>query len=361
MQEFTFQANARPIQQRQRFRDDPGQTQPCLITVDPRVCRGSTYVKKQKPVESFDPITTKKKTYKPKTREIAPQSLEIPQQREDRIDMILQTEPYLQEIVDKVEKKDIVSQTDAFLDRPPTPPFIPPKNGVDVSCQVEESEVFDLEFELQPIVSIIVSKTLEQSLMEVLDEEELRMIQKHKEAIEHQRNVELADIQRLEEAEKRKFQEKENRLAEKKRVEDAQNELKGKIAARGFSEFFVSELLYSAIDVLEKHNFFYDEVEREIETEFLPFLKESMTDLTSHKKLQSQIEKTVIFNLASDIDDQRDASRATTDERLRSDKKIQANLFRQMFIEDITAMKIRRALESQKKKDVKQTEEEDEE
>ena len=41
---FTFQAGARPVEQRPRYRDDQnGKSGPCLITVDPRVCRGSTY------------------------------------------------------------------------------------------------------------------------------------------------------------------------------------------------------------------------------------------------------------------------------------------------------------------------------
>ncbi len=43
--------------------------------------------------------------------------------------------------LDRVEEADIQTQTDAFLDRPPTPLFVPAKTGVDVSTQIVEGDV----------------------------------------------------------------------------------------------------------------------------------------------------------------------------------------------------------------------------
>ena len=95
-------------------------------------------------------------------------TLAAPPQRENRIDLEIQTEPYLQEVVEKPVLESRLCQTDAFLDRPPSPPFVPPKTGTDVETQVEENELFDWDFEVQPIVSTIVGKTLEQAFLEVL-------------------------------------------------------------------------------------------------------------------------------------------------------------------------------------------------
>ena len=53
----------------------------------------------------------------------------------------VQTELYLEEITDRVEETDIGMQTDAFLDRPPTPLFVPAKIGSDVATQIEEGDV----------------------------------------------------------------------------------------------------------------------------------------------------------------------------------------------------------------------------
>ena len=53
----------------------------------------------------------------------------------------VQTELYLEEITDRIEEADVHTQTDAFLDRPPTPLFIPAKTGMDASTQILEGDV----------------------------------------------------------------------------------------------------------------------------------------------------------------------------------------------------------------------------
>lgn len=54
------------------------------------------------------------------------------------------SELYLEELSDVVVATDIQCQTDAFLDRPATPLFIPAKTGKDVETQIEEGEVANL-------------------------------------------------------------------------------------------------------------------------------------------------------------------------------------------------------------------------
>lgn len=48
---------------------------------------------------------------------------------------------YLEELSDIIVATDIECQTDAFLDRPATPLFIPAKSGKDAETQIEEGEV----------------------------------------------------------------------------------------------------------------------------------------------------------------------------------------------------------------------------
>ena len=93
---------------------------------------------------------------------------------------------------DRIEEADVQTQTDAFLDRPPTPLFIPAKTGLDVATQIQEGDVsivmnitssmmyvvlflqlFDFDLEVKPILEVLVGKTIEQSLVEVMEEEEL--------------------------------------------------------------------------------------------------------------------------------------------------------------------------------------------
>jgi hypothetical protein len=53
----------------------------------------------------------------------------------------VQSELYLEELSDRVEEADTECQTDAFLDRPPSPLFVPAKSGVDIATQILDGEV----------------------------------------------------------------------------------------------------------------------------------------------------------------------------------------------------------------------------
>ena len=60
---------------------------------------------------------------------------------EGRKHIDVQTELYLEELSDRMEEADVECQTDAFLDRPPSPLFIPAKTGVDVATEILEGDV----------------------------------------------------------------------------------------------------------------------------------------------------------------------------------------------------------------------------
>lgn len=60
---------------------------------------------------------------------------------EGRKHIDVQTELYLEELSDRMEEADVECQTDAFLDRPPSPLFIPAKTGVDIATQILEGDV----------------------------------------------------------------------------------------------------------------------------------------------------------------------------------------------------------------------------
>lgn len=51
-------------------------------------------------------------------------------------DIEIQTEVYLEEITDRIKEIDMETQTDPFVDRPPTPIFVPAKTGIDRATQV---------------------------------------------------------------------------------------------------------------------------------------------------------------------------------------------------------------------------------
>jgi hypothetical protein len=342
---FTFQAGARPIEQQTKYRNEPYAANglPCLITVDPRVFHGSTYSKHRPAEPEVETAKPRRRMPTPRAKEVPLNSLAAPPPKEPRIDLELQTAPYLQEVVERPAVSELYTQTDAFLERPRTPPYIPAKTGVDIETQVEEDKLFDFDFEVRPIVAVIVGKTIEQAFMEVHEEEEFATIRRQKEAIEHRRNCDLGDILRLEETERRKFEEKQRRVAERLVYESEQQEVRSRVAARGFGEFFVSDLIGDALKILDARGYFYDEVERAIEINFMPWLGQAMGNPEEVRRLSNAIVKrvndaTVAYDdkLRTEIEQQIDV----TEQKVQTDKNV---VLRQMFVEDLASLKIRAA------------------
>lgn len=100
---------------------------------------------------------------------------------------------YLTELqMDKPAEIDVKTQTDQFLERPATPQYVPKKTGIDKVTQIGDYDLFDYDREVQPILNVLLTKTIEQSLLEVEEETELEEIRKFK-AEYQQRQVDLRD------------------------------------------------------------------------------------------------------------------------------------------------------------------------
>merc|ERR1719272_2691704 len=111
-------------------------------------------------------------------------------------------------------------------------------------------------------------------MMEVMEEEELANMRAHQEHFEQIRNSELAETQRLEEAKKRRFEEKERRVGQEQERVEREQQVTEKVAARTFAKGFLSELHSSVVDNLKDAGFFYDPLEQEVTSNFLPGLDE---------------------------------------------------------------------------------------
>jgi hypothetical protein len=69
-------------------------------------------------------------------------------------------------------------------------------------------QLFDFDIEVRPILEVLVGKTVEQALLEVMEEEELANLRMQQREFEELRNSELVEQQRLEEQERRHREEK---------------------------------------------------------------------------------------------------------------------------------------------------------
>uniref|UniRef100_A0A096LTE8 Radial spoke head 3 n=1 Tax=Poecilia formosa TaxID=48698 RepID=A0A096LTE8_POEFO len=126
----------------------------------------------------------------------------------NKLPSLLFPDSFLEELSNIIQVSEIDCQTDEFLDKPSTPLFVPAKSGVDVETQIEEGDLFDFDLEVQPVLEVLVGKTIEQSLLEVMEEEELACLRAQQRVFQELRNNELAEVQRLEEQERRYREEK---------------------------------------------------------------------------------------------------------------------------------------------------------
>jgi hypothetical protein len=62
---------------------------------------------------------------------------------------VLQTDVYLEELTDRMPEASVDTQTDAFMDRPQTPLYVPQKSGIDAETQILEGDLFDFDFEVR--------------------------------------------------------------------------------------------------------------------------------------------------------------------------------------------------------------------
>jgi len=254
--------------------------QPNNIMYDKRVVRGNTYAAQILPAtaqaEQLEMERTAQQQRSLKRPKLPPKP-DTPDPTEGRKHIDVQTEQYLEELTDRPVEVDVDTQTDAFMEQLPAPIFIPMKTGVDVETQIYEGDLFDFDMEVEPILEVLVGKTLEQSMMEVMEEEELSNMRAHQEHFEQIRNAELAETQRLEEAEKRRAQEKERRVQQEKERVAREAQVTEKVAARTFTKGFLAELQGSVISNLQDAGFFYDPLEAEVTNDFMPWLMDSMS------------------------------------------------------------------------------------
>lgn len=309
---YTFASQPRAVNQRKTYKaQQPGPPENEANAVnqlgnlmwDRRVVRGNTYAQHVLPAtQQPDPLEIQRQqearrraiARKRAKEQLKPRSPEPPEGRKHQD---VQTELYLEELSDRVEEADVECQTDAFLDRPPSPLFIPAKTGVDVDTQIYEGDLFDFDVEVKSILEVLVGKNMEQSLLEVMEEEELANLRAQQRAFEELRNAELVEEQRLEEQERRHREEKERRMKQQREILRKEKETAEKIASRAFAQSYLSDLVPSVFGTLSDSGYFYDPVERDVELGFMPWVM----DRAGEKLKNGLTARTVIDEIIRDV------------------------------------------------------------
>lgn len=186
--------------------------------------------------------------------------------------MMVQTDDYLEELVDQIFEQDNGTQTEALEELPVPPIFMPKPVGEDMATSIEEGELFDFELAVEPCLEVLVGKALEQSLMEVLEEQELERLREHRDHFEQERNQIMAEAQRMEAHSLRHHQEKERRVAQERERVAREKDLARKALARTAARHFMSGLQTSVVSALQDSGHLYDPVTKQVDGIFMPWL-----------------------------------------------------------------------------------------
>lgn len=213
--EYQFAVQPRPVRAKKSKYRETGEElpRPANIMFNPRVIRGNTYaalvvptseqqeLEKQEDIEQVQ--RRKDDNRQQQLVEDFQRTTKTPEPVDGRTHIDTQTEALLEVLTNKPPEKEIETQTDPRHDRPSSPLFNPPKYGVDIETQIEEGELFDFKSEVEPILEVLMQKTLDQAQMELYEEDELNNMRAHRHLYEQRRNAELAECQRLEAEEQR--------------------------------------------------------------------------------------------------------------------------------------------------------------
>ncbi|KAG8011447.1 Radial spoke head protein 3-like protein [Nibea albiflora] len=306
---YTFSSRPRPVENRSKYREPPPEQMQNYgnIMYDRRVVRGNTYAQHIIPtMVQPDPAETQRQQ-EIRRRAIARKRAReqfrsgTPEALQGRKHIDVQTELYLEELSDIIVATDIECQTDAFLDKPATPLFIPAKSGKDYVVKLKimyPLQLFDFDVEVQPLLEVLVGKTIEQSLEEVMEEEELASLRAQQRAFRELRKKELAEVHQLQEQERRRTEEKGHRIAQQREVLKKEREVAEKIAARAYTQQYLADLLPTVFTSLRNHGYFYDPVEKDIETNFLPWLMVEVNNSLERRYTARAMLDTIIHDVA---------------------------------------------------------------
>lgn len=287
---YSTQPHAAPVKRRPKYREEnadglESRTMPINLMNDARIVRGNTYAarvltnglkREQDLIKSDNDRRTQTERMKKKGTNSSRAT--TPPPVEGRVHMDIQTEDFLEELTDRPIEIDAETQTQAYLDQPSAPLFVPAKTGQDVETQIDSGDLFDFDLEVEPLLEVLVGKTIHVSMLELMQEEELEAIRRQQVEFETIRNIELAEVQRLEAEARRKTQEKERRLQQEKQRQKERTELEEKIAARAFAQQYLGSLHSGVFDMLQDEGFFYDPVKKEVEEIFMVEILEGYRD-----------------------------------------------------------------------------------
>lgn len=273
---------------------------PLTIMSDPRVVRGNTHSLARKISKAREEEETNLKTQTTKYRDTELKQSHLTNSASDLPAYSMPTyqfgvKPFAakgvdisQYLVDEKEEtyitkqRDVDTQADEFTPLPEPPPFVPTKSGVDKCTQVEDTnDLFHFDTEVQPMLEVIVKKTMEQALMEVEAEYELMSLQLAIQQYQSEQEEEENWIRLEEETVRNEYCRMREEIEEKTRKKEEEKQFKSSIAGVQMMKQLLPSMINDITEQNLKEHVWHEPERQFIEKEVLPELVKNV------KKFQS--------------------------------------------------------------------------
>lgn len=285
----------------------PGE-KPKNIMYDPRVFRGNTYSRPIDLKEQFFIQQPRKLNLTPNTPPARLPPLTKTQKKSSSITSRSHEKGSTKNKSSKTpeeeeggEKEDVyeIVEGDKLEATPveylPLPKYVPPPYGIDEEIQVNDLELFNFDYEVVPFLELIVGRVFEQSLEELLEEDDINFTTQGRVVYSHLRNAELAEIQRWEDSTTRKDNEIKRRERQIVSQKDSAEAMERKRWANEQAQFALLAVTNGSREqwIREQSHLFTTPQKHEVEEIFFPWLNAQV-----HKNIEK---KQVARSLARDV------------------------------------------------------------
>jgi hypothetical protein len=158
----------------------------------------------------------------------------------------------------RIRSREAESQTCDDFKKPVRVRFVPAASGIDSITEIGGEDLFDFDTEAEPILEVLMARTLEVARREVAEEEELRRIREHQREFERKRHAELLEVHRLEAADRRKTEEKIRRINQQRSAVELEKIAQSKAIAVHVAKTMLSDVHSSALRQLNLKGAFDD-------------------------------------------------------------------------------------------------------
>lgn len=190
-------------------------------------------------------------------------------------------------------KSELGIQSDQinYIDK--TKPFVPQKIGKDVGVQIEDGDLFNFDIDVQPLLSVLIGKILEQTDLELREEEEIKKIREAKAEFLKRTKEDKMRIKKIEEEEIKLKKEIDNKKGLKLIERNFKKNTQKKLISKVFAKNFLKNLQKETFKILTTQGIFLNNN--------IPFINDNVSQYVFNESEKVNVEDNKITNFVDNI------------------------------------------------------------